>query len=81
MSKKWNPRYLNYCRLNGGLSPKKTLKRDSKLYPGGKMGGFTVWMSEQWREWTQENYGCDYLYVKDEKDFKNFDLWLTNKKE
>jgi hypothetical protein len=42
-----NPRYLAYCRAHS-KTPDAMLAHDDAAWPGGKMTGFILWMSEQW---------------------------------
>jgi hypothetical protein len=50
MAKSWNPRYLAYCYP---CSPQNQLALDRKLYPGGCMTGFILWVPARWREFDQ----------------------------
>jgi hypothetical protein len=50
MAKSWNPRYLAYCYP---CSPQNQLALDRKLYPGGCMTGFILWVKARWREFDQ----------------------------
>lgn len=42
---KWNPRYVLYARYHG-MTPEAVYKRDDTKYPGGRMTGFLLWISE-----------------------------------
>lgn len=46
---RWNPRYVVYAARDG-LTPKQALRRDAKLYIGGKMMGFILWIDARWTE-------------------------------
>jgi hypothetical protein len=71
----WNPRYLEYCRVTGGLSPEATLARDRERWPGGAMTGFVVWMPAQWATWRRLNgYKADAIL--DDEAVAAFDAWL-----
>ena len=48
-----NPRYLAYCRANRN-SPEQQKAIDTEAYPGGKMCGFMLWISQQVRAFTAE---------------------------
>ena len=48
----WNPRYVAYAATEG-LDPEAMLARDRERYPGGCMGGFTIWVQDRWTEWGQ----------------------------
>lgn len=43
---KWNPNYLAYA-ASRNLTPEACMAKDAEEYPGGKMTGFLLWMSEQ----------------------------------
>jgi hypothetical protein len=76
MTRKWNPRYVQYAKAHGS-TPARQLTADTAAWPGGKMAGFMVWMSEAWSEFRQQHgYRRD-----DEKDGsderqREFDTWL-----
>lgn len=48
MNRKWNPRFLAYCQ-ESGMTPDEQIEHDNKLYPGGSMCGFIVWIGEKIR--------------------------------
>lgn len=76
---KFNPRFVEYCRLTGGLSAEETLKRDAETYPGGLMCGFILWLGDRWKEWSREFHDVDYVEIKSEAHHAHFDTWLANK--
>lgn len=41
----WNPRFVWYAQSQG-RSPEEQLEHDAARYPGGKMAGFILWISE-----------------------------------
>lgn len=75
----WNPRYLQYCRVNGEADPDRMLERDRKRWPGGSMCGFTLWIQAKWQEWyTSIGKGGLPLHTQRYyQDHKAFDLWLS----
>jgi hypothetical protein len=54
----WNPRYAAYA-LSHGKTENEMRDQDEIEYPGGRMTGFTVWISEKWRTWKMENSIAD----------------------
>ena len=46
----WNPRYVAYARAHGH-TPEGMLAHDTEAWPGGKMAGFILWISQQWHAW------------------------------
>lgn len=46
----WNPRYEAYARAHG-RAPEAMLEHDDERWPGGKMCGFMVWVSQRKQEW------------------------------
>jgi len=42
MARQWTRRYTLYA-LSQGMSPKRTLKRDRREWPGGCMCGYILW--------------------------------------
>ncbi|MFP4453261.1 MAG: hypothetical protein ACLFPI_07830 [Desulfobacterales bacterium] len=69
----YNPRYTAYCRAHG-----KTLegmqKHDRKIWPGGFMAGYMLWIQEKLQEFKIQSPGsftCDSL-----TDHKGFDEFL-----
>lgn len=71
----WNPRYLAYCRATGEPDPEKALARDVERYPGGRMAGFTLWISGSWAEWdVQHMHPANH--VRDDVEQKAFTRWL-----
>lgn len=46
---RYQPRYMAYARAQG-RSPEAQLAHDEAEWPGGRMCGFVLWISEKWRE-------------------------------
>ena len=82
MTKRWNPYYVSYAYAHGN-TPKKMIEHDTKEYPGGKMCGFTLWMSHQKQMFFQSHPECfigrhigyptawkDWLSIQAEKEKK-----------
>ena len=46
------PRYVAYAAAHG-RTPDAQLAADRQAYPGGRMAGFIVWVSQQLRAWRQ----------------------------
>lgn len=66
-----NPNYLAYCKAHG-KTPEEMIASDEKEYPGGKMCGFIIWISQQERRYKTkhpENFIGDFIH--------NRDLWTT----
>jgi len=77
--KKWNPRYLAYCRANH-YEPDVQNAIDRKQYPGGFMTGFILWNNLHWALFFKEVYGIDNYkdYVKGEDTHKQYDNFLLH---
>ena len=41
-----NPRYVAYAKAHG-KTPDEMMSHDAKVWPGGVMCGFTIWISQQ----------------------------------
>lgn len=70
-----NPRYVNYCRVNGN-TPQKQAELDAFKSKGGKMIPYSSFISEQigiFRKTNPECFTCGSL-----TDHKAFDLYLDN---
>lgn len=79
---KWNPRYLNYCRVNGIKDPDKMLEVDRERWPGGCMVGFTIWINRKWQEW-YSSIGKGGMPLHQQRYFQDhvsFDRWLAQEK-
>jgi hypothetical protein len=75
----WNPRYLQYCRVNGESNPNRMLEKDYERYTGGKMCGFILWVQNKWSQW-YEFIGIGKLSVYEQvlhQDHAAFDKWLA----
>jgi hypothetical protein len=79
-----NPRYIQYCRVNGESDPDRMLERDREEWPGGCMCGFSLWISRKWREWYASLGPCNGQYAclisghmdRLHQDHAAFDKWL-----
>lgn len=72
-----NPRYINYCRINGN-TPDEQHKKDTKKYPGGPMLGFINFIQNEIGIFKKDNpmsFMCGSLV-----DHKGFDKYLDNLK-
>lgn len=82
----WNPRYLEYCRVNGETDPERMLSRDRER--GAVMLEFSLWIQRKWKEWYAQLPPCDWStgpyacrvagHIRElHQDHKAFDLWLS----
>ena len=67
-----NPRYLAYCRAHG-RTPDDMLAFDEQAWPGGKMCGFILWMSEQWAAFTK--LYPHNIHIRTDEIHAAFDAW------
>ena len=74
----WNPHYVAYARAHG-KSPGEMLRQDKTKWPGGRMSGFLIWMSEGWSEWHTKHDLRRYEYIVCEKDLQAFVCFLPEK--
>ena len=72
-----NPRYLNFCRVHGHTLEQQ-LKHDAAAWPGGRMCGFQLWISQQTQAFRVKHpeafvgpHPLDPIY-----DQAAFDRWL-----
>lgn len=66
-----NPRFARYAAVNG-RSPEEQLAHDAGQFPGGKMTGFMLWISERWVE-----FRAAHQLSRDAiPDHAKFDAWL-----
>lgn len=72
-----NPRYLAYARAHG-LTPDAMALLDEARYPGGRMAGFQVWMSERWADWRLAR-GRGHDTILSDADHADFDAWLADR--
>jgi hypothetical protein len=81
----WNPRYLQYCRATGGLSPDATLERDREQYPGGCMCGFILWHDA--KLYAAREHHPEFFYIEHDGrvggllDHQGYDMWLNKSVE
>lgn len=73
-SNEYQSRYAAYCRAHGYPSPGKMLERDAEEYPGGKMCGYILWISERRRAWRGETGYSGECLTQEHQD--SFDTWL-----
>jgi len=71
----WNPRFVAYARSHGN-SPEAQLELDAEQWPGGKMAGFVLWISERWREWRSDNRRGRDDFLSNE-DHASFDAFIS----
>lgn len=84
----WNPNYLAYAKSKN-LTPEACMAKDTEEYPGGKMTGFILWMSQQTIEFDKINRPADTyhqptnLYNPHQKfyirDSKALSIWIQKK--
>lgn len=78
-----NPRYLAYCSAHG-MTPEAMAEHDEVRWPGGRMAGFILWMSEQSRKFFKahpEAFSKGWNGVPDPyqlSDHSAWDTWLQN---
>lgn len=51
----YNPYYFAYAASNG-MTPEAMLEHDECRWPGGRMAGFQIWMSNNWSTWRELNH-------------------------
>jgi hypothetical protein len=74
---KYQSRYIAYAKSNNN-TPEKQLEIDAHKYPGGKMSGFIVWISDIRSEWSMKtNEIPKHGWSKEQH--KKFDQWLNSK--
>jgi hypothetical protein len=71
----WNTRYVQWARAHGNTAEKQ-LVADEEAWPGGKMTGFVLWMSNRWEEWRFVN-NRKHDTILSAEDHRAFDTWLT----
>jgi hypothetical protein len=75
----YTTRFTQYARSQG-RHPACQLAADEKEFPGGKMAGFQVWISQQWRAWAAATQPKGKLPdVLTPADHAAFDAWLAAK--
>lgn len=77
---RWNPRYLEYCRVNGESDPEKMLEKDRERWPGGCMVGFSLWIQQKWHEWYLSIGLPAKMPLHDKRFYQDhaaFDRWLS----
>lgn len=74
-AKQYQPRYIAYAAAHG-MSPEQMLAADAVRYVGGKMAGFMIWTSQQWRAWAKAS-GRDSRAPKSAADHASFDAFLA----
>lgn len=71
---RYTPHYVAYAHAHG-RTPAAMLAHDRDAWPGGRMAGFMVWMSERRREWLAlRRWERDAIL--DEEDERAYDAWL-----
>lgn len=71
-------RYKAYCLFHGASTPKEMMDRDRKLYPGGFMCGYILWIGQMWRKFYKifaQRYVCD----GESEKWQDFDRWLLER--
>jgi hypothetical protein len=75
----FHPRYVAYARAHG-KTPAEMLAHDEQAWPGGKMCGFMLWISGNWRAW-QKFTARRNLDVLTEVDHASFDAFISTTPE
>ena len=76
----WNPRYVAYATAHG-RPPGDMLAHDLDRWPGGRMTGYILWITEAWRRWAvaaghpRAHSPTAHL---SKQDHVAFDKWLTS---
>jgi hypothetical protein len=79
--KSWNQRFVAYAREHGN-TPEEQLESDAVRWPGGRMCGFQLWVSERWREWAAlmgHSRAKDAYAILSQADHDAFDAWLETR--
>lgn len=67
----WNQRYVAYAQAHG-RSPEAMLEHDGEQWPGGKMCGFMIWVSQRKQEWMQLHGRKGDLGLVSDEDHESF---------
>lgn len=70
-----NPRYVVYA-LAHGRTPDQMMEHDKERYPGGKMCGFMLWISDRWQAWHKAHGYRRHDYIITREDHGHFDEWI-----
>ena len=86
MTPYWNPRFVAYAEAHG-RTPEAQLAHDEQAWPGGKMAGYTLWLTKQWDRFvdtigkaptgmTEAEWRSWVAMIHSQ----NFDAWLTTER-
>ena len=75
-----NPRYLNYCRVNGN-TPEEQMKIDSEKRPTHNLRGFGCFIFDHLSKFRTENPEAFIGGNLNDSGAKKFDEYLDNLKE
>lgn len=70
----YTSRYVAYA-TSQGFDPDTMMAVDERLWPGGKMAGYILWMHERWAAWRTEN-GRRERDVLSREDHASFDAFI-----
>jgi len=73
----WNQRYVAYA-ADQGREPTEQLRHDQEVWRGGSMTGFTIWISQRWREWRAAKKRGAHEPLSAE-DHNEFDRWISGR--
>lgn len=83
MTAEWNPRYVAYAAAHH-KTPEAMREHDIEAWPGGRMAGFILWISEHWSRWfigvkkikRPPPASIGYPYPLSDEDHDHFTAWL-----
>ena len=64
-----------------GKEPAEMMAHDTERWPGGKMCGFMLWISDRWNQWHKARGLRRHEHVLSVADYASFDAGLLDLKE